>query len=129
MRLAATIVGIMLMLALLLPTVKLLLPEPITCGMEHCLESGECCCAAHWADLRRQGETTIGSQEALTRSCPPNCAAPPTTSPGISLKSEFAAAPSFFLQTPHDRPHEGRIIPLSNYAATQSSPRSPPHLV
>lgn len=120
--------GLALVFALLLPTVKLLLPEPVTCGMACCLSSGDCCCLSRWEEADGHGhkETTIASQPEVLKGCPPNCATAPSVSPGLVLKSGGVLAYDVRLKLLNLHPHEWRIAIAAGQDVSPSSPRGPP---
>lgn len=130
LRLAAAGACVALMLGLLLPTVKLLLPEPVTCGMACCLDSGECCCLVAWSEADEHGheELTISSQMEMRNGCPPNCAAAPSASPIFTPKSDRAFAHYFVPRLLQKRQYGWRIVHVACQVRASFSPRAPPAL-
>lgn len=119
-----------LLFGLLVPTVKLLAPEPVTCGMACCLDSGECCCMTRWTeeDERDHEEPTIASRSELIRGCPPNCAITPSASPTFVPKSDRNFALYLIPRFLNERSHELRILLAARQRRASSSPRAPPCL-
>lgn len=115
------------------PAVRLMLPEPVTCGMACCLSSGDCCCLGGWTaeadDAHGHQETTIASQPEALAGCPPNCATAPSVSPGLVLKSGGVIAYDVRLKLLNIRPHEWRIAIAADQDVSPSSPRGPPSLL
>jgi hypothetical protein len=92
MKLRAALALLLLLCGGFAPTVKLLLPEPITCGMSCCETSGVCCCAVarpasffNWAEEHDHAESEaapgdvdppleIQAANSIRTSCPPQCA-------------------------------------------------------
>lgn len=130
LRLATAGACIVLALGLLLPTVKLLLPEPTTCGMACCLESGECCCLARWALTDEHGheEQTISSLTEWRNGCLPNCAAGPSASPIFTPKSDRTLAQYVVPRLLQKRHYGWRIVRAASQRRASFSPRAPPSL-
>jgi hypothetical protein len=131
----ATFVLLALLFGALTPAVKLVLPEPITCGMACCLESGECCCLTQFDGEHRDGHEAVGhaeeavlKQAALTSGCLPNCATAPAASPTFLLKAERASAFNFTRTLSSQRPHEQQCPTLAHFPFNPASPRAPPPL-
>jgi hypothetical protein len=81
-RLRAALVMLMLLFGAIAPSARMWLPEPVTCGMVCCEESGVCYCQTHHTGhSEATGESEpAGSQVAklnkvsIGRSCPAQCA-------------------------------------------------------
>ncbi len=124
--------------------VEHLLPEPVTCGMACCLESGVCYCSSR-SHARSKEETHRHSEDkastadpddslateitAVSSSCPAQCAEVPTGfQKKTSLVKERISECAFFTnirQLIYARaPHFARDALLDSL----SSPRAPPSL-
>jgi hypothetical protein len=64
--------------------VSLLVPEPITCGMMCCEESGECCCFI--SRQEHQHEASQNNQDAQLLAWRKECPSPCATQPSHSLQ-------------------------------------------
>lgn len=126
----AIVTGVALLLALLAPVGKLLLPVQVTCGMACCLTSGECCCLTPFEDGHEgeHGVEAVLKQAALSNSCAPNCATSPAVSPTILLKAERANGFSLARTFIPGRQYGSQRRWLLDGLRTAASPRAPPLL-
>lgn len=108
--------------------VSLVLPEPVTCGMECCEDSGECCCfISRQMQAHLEGDAGDEPQlAAASKGCESNCATPPSSS-NLSLAQK--AIPTIVCLTligkdeglAHQTAHLRSLI-----LCRRSAPRAPP---
>ena len=106
----------------------LVLPEPVTCGMECCEESGECCCFLMRQALRPEGDETDNEPQlvALGKSCELNCATPPTSNNLSFAQKTLLPSVRGEISGQDERLIHQPINPLSLVLCRRSSPRAPP---
>ncbi len=130
-RVRTIAIGLTLLFALLTPSLRFVLSEPLTCGMECCLESGECCClvrlkSEHFSEDEDHEEAPIINQATLAKDCSQNCAAPSSYSPTFTHKAERANSYNFNLTAINSRPHEKQRFVVTYDLIPNISPRGPP---
>jgi hypothetical protein len=128
------------------PSVKLMWPEPVTCGMECCLESGVCYCSSgsHSRSGKRSRERYVGekSTDALEASQPVEIVAATITS---LCPPQCAQLPAGFQKHSIARAHPPRLAFIAGAAcrlfthapflardiltAESHSPRAPPVII
>lgn len=118
-------VFLLLALCQVTPAIALMLPPPITCGMECCIESGVECCLA-----KEHGSTGTESDVSLTAvigsPCPSQCATVPAGfKPGVIRRSPKTSTRMLSLEPPAVHPQQSVLVrdPL---VCGPSAPRSPP---
>lgn len=119
---------LILLFSAIAPALRPFAPDPVTCGMACCEESGVCCCLAarnHDSHEGHDEESAITTAE-LIRGCHSNCGLAPSSSPGFDLRADRLGAeiafrrivrPRFRTRTPH--------APAS-IAFAHLAPRAPP---
>lgn len=123
-----TALGCAVIWATLTPALKLVFPEQITCGMECCLESGECCCLVEFDENyagQHQDEPAF-IQAELTKGCPAHCATSPSSSPSFLVKADRTCGLHFLPTDIHNRPHEQRLTVRLQSILISIAPRAPP---
>ena len=102
---------------------------PVECGMDCCVESGECCCFMERQMLREMTEQDadsvplIGAQQ---RHCQSNCAVQPSGSSQLSIQQPLPK--SFVPADDYDytRLTHEKVEVNSRFVSRNSSPRAPP---
>jgi hypothetical protein len=100
-RLRAALAMLMLLFGAIAPSARMWLPEPVTCGMVCCEESGVCHCRHHHTgesevtgEAARTGTHAVKLNElSIGRSCPAQCAQLPA---GFQKHSIARACPPRF---------------------------------
>lgn len=105
---------------------SLALPEPITCGMVCCEESGECCCF-----LSRQAHQHSESDDeaqfiAFRKSCPANWATPPSFSNHTFPQKLLPSLLRLELGAQAELPTRQTLHPIRLELCRKSAPRGPP---
>jgi hypothetical protein len=133
LRLSVAFLVMALQLIALSPAIRVLLPEPVTCGMECCLDAGECCCPTRLSDSHDEHHEQDPAPSLRlaehTPQCPANCAAPPSASSSVLAK---ALRPRAYILTATSLPpplFRQRMQFLSDFFLDLSSPRGPPVLL
>ncbi len=129
-RRRAWIALMILFLGALAPALSSFAPEPVTCGMACCEESGVCCC------LLREGEDSPAGHRheeepaltaaVLTRGCTPNCGLAPTPFPGIDSSADPTDCRTAIGRAPLSPQSDGAAHAPSSIAFASRSPRAPP---
>lgn len=107
---------------------SLVSPEPITCGMECCEESGECCCfLSRQAMTHEEGDTEQEAQLAsFQKGCQSNCASPPSFSTHALAQKKLPSLLRLELIA-HNEPHTHQASNRSRLElCRKSAPRAPP---
>jgi hypothetical protein len=124
---------LMLLFGAIAPSARMWLPEPVTCGMVCCEESGVCHCRTHHtgdAESTSTG-TPVDTQSKLNaasvgRSCPAQCAQLPANFQKHSIAKaqppRFALVASAIRQSFNHTP----FLALDILMAEAHAPRAPP---
>ncbi|MBS1808334.1 MAG: hypothetical protein JST84_09095 [Acidobacteria bacterium] len=109
--------------------VSLVMPAPITCGMECCEDSGECCC---FLSRRAIAQDENGSSEQSSqlvswqKSCPSNCAAPPSFGNHSLAQKNLPSLLRLELMARDERLSHQEETPGRLELCHKSAPRAPP---
>lgn len=108
--------------------VSLLAPEPITCGMVCCEESGECCCfISRQAHQHEDGdEHDEAYLVAFQKSCSSDCATPPSFSNFASQQKTSTSPLRIEALAQHPLPPHQLPQPQRSDLSRKSAPRAPP---
>jgi len=107
--------------------VSFAMPEPITCGMICCEESGECCCfLSRQEHQHEESDADEGASfQAFQKRCPSNCATQPAAN-----NHTFYQQHSFLFRIKLapllDLPARQILHPMQWDFIGQSAPRAPP---
>lgn len=123
--LCAAVLGFALFCGAVVPMIKLALPEPVSCGMECCLEEGVCCCVLSFAEQHDDDAPKLAHAN-LSNSCPPHCATAPSAAPTLTLKAERPSQFEVLVSVALNRPHEFQQRSVTNQSYVCASPRAPP---
>lgn len=107
------------------------MPEPITCGMVCCEESGECCCFL--ARQAHQHEDGDGEDDArllaFRKSCPSDCATPSVSRNVVQDVKPLASLLRWDWNARDELPVLQTIYPLRLVQYRRAAPRAPPFRV
>jgi hypothetical protein len=107
---------------------SLLAPEPITCGMVCCEESGECCCfISRQAHRHEEGDEHDETQlVAFQKGCSSECAVAPSHSP-LTFQHKSSAAPLRTEAVAQNKLPAHQLPPTQrSELSRKSAPRAPP---
>jgi hypothetical protein len=122
---SAAVLSFALLCGAVMPTIKLALPEPVSCGMDCCLEEGVCCCLLAFTE-QHDDEKPVLAQAELSNACPPHCATAPSASPTLTPKAERQRPYDFLSEIVLNRPHESQQRTIANLSCSSARPRAPP---
>ncbi|MDX2032989.1 MAG: hypothetical protein SF339_20095 [Blastocatellia bacterium] len=121
-----------LLIGAIAPALRTLAPEPLTCGMACCEESGVCCC------LMRKGEDSPAGHHhdeepavtatVMTQGCMPNCGLAPSPFPGVDSRADRPGGELALRRVLLPSPMERAPRAPSSIAFASCSPRAPPAL-
>jgi len=118
-------VFLMLVLCQVAPAIALMLPPPVTCGMECCIESGVECCLA-----KKHGngvtESDVSVRAAIGSPCPSQCAMLPAGfRPGVIRRNPKTSTRTLSFEPLVVR-REQAVLVRDPLVCGPSAPRSPP---
>jgi hypothetical protein len=117
-------VFLLLVLCQVAPAIALIMPPPITCGMECCIESGvECCLAKHHG---HGDEPDVFVRAVIGSHCPSQCATLPAGfKPGVIRRNPNAST-RLLSHEPLALHREQVVLVRDLMVCGPSAPRSPP---
>jgi hypothetical protein len=127
-RLPALVLLLILLSGWLAQPLTLAAPEPITCGMVCCEESGECCCfLSRQAHEHEEGDEHDEAQfVAFQKGCAPDCATPPSSSQ-LTFQQKSSSSLLRLETVAQDQLPSHQLPPTQrSELSRKSAPRAPP---
>jgi hypothetical protein len=125
---------LMLLFGTIAPSARIWLPEPVTCGMACCEESGVCYCRTHHAGESEATGASEGAgaqvakpnQASIGRSCPSQCAQLPAGFQKHSIARSQPLRFAFVAGAARRSFNHTPFIASDTLMAEAHAPRAPP---